>query len=306
MRPDAVLRFLAGHVCSPSLPFSRELSEATYVMLGAPLDVTPLVRRGTASAPSAIRMAMCNMETYDRRLDLDVDDIPLHDAGDLNLPVEVSAALRIIEEAVESIASSNMVPLILGGEHTITLGIVKGLLRTFKDLSVVVFDSHLDLRDEYPSGSKYSHATVSRRLAELLGPERVVIIGAHAFSREELVWAQKVGLRILFSESSEHDITKALDALGGKPVHLSIDVDVLDPSVVPGVSYPEPGGVSLKTLLDLITVTIRRLNVVSLDIVELVPEQDSSEVSPYYAAKILLHALYTHYYYHHLSREVKA
>jgi len=274
-------------------------------MLGAPLDITPLVRRGTASAPSAIRMAMCNMETYDKKLDLDVDDIPLHDAGDLNLPVEISAALRIIEEAVESIASSNMAPLILGGEHTITLGIVKGLLRTFKDLSVVVFDSHLDLRNEYPSGSKYSHATVSRRLAELLGPERIVIIGAHAFSREELVWAQKVGLRILFNESTKRDVADALDALRDKPVHLSIDVDVLDPSVVPGVSYPEPGGIGLRTLLDLVTITIQRLNVVSLDIVELVPEHDPSGVSPYYAAKILLHALYTHYYYYHFSQKIE-
>lgn len=271
-------------------------------MLGAPLDVTPLVRRGTAGAPNAIRVAMCNMETYDRKLDLDVDDIPLHDAGDLSLPVEVGAALKVIEEATGSIASSNMFPLILGGEHTITLGIARGLIRTFKNLCVVIFDSHLDLRDEYPAGSKYSHATISRRLAELLGAERVVIVGAHAFSREELAWAQKVGLRVLFSESTKHNFAEALKALEGMPAHVSVDIDVLDPSIVPGVSYPEPGGLDLENLLDLITITIQKLNVISFDLVELVPKQDPSEISPYYAAKILLHAVYTHYYYHHLSK----
>ncbi len=277
--------------CSVS---TTSLENALYVLAGVPLDVTSIGRRGAGEAPVTVRKAIHEMETYELSMDIDLEDVPLYDAGDIDVGTDVRRAIARVAEFVKYVVLERKHPVLVGGEHTITLGAIEGLVDRFGRVAVVIFDAHLDLRDEYPVDCKYTHATVTRRICEIVGPENVIVVGAHAFSREEVVWARREGVAIVSNPSSPK-LEEQLARLKGLVTHLSIDIDVLDPALVPGVSYPEPGGLTLNQLVTGIRRVVSLANVVSIDLVELLPPCDPTGISPFYAAKVLLAAIYAHY-----------
>ncbi|MBS7629480.1 arginase family protein, partial [Candidatus Bathyarchaeota archaeon] len=167
---------------TPFAGFTRSVDEARYVVVGIPYDRTSTYRSGSRFAPSKIREASANVETYSLRFGVDIENVPIFDAGDLNVVGDISETLRRIQLIVKEIYTRSKVSIILGGEHTITYGSLQGF---DGDVGVVDFDAHLDLRDEY-MGCRVSHATHMRRLAERFGPDRIVQVGTRAVSKEEL------------------------------------------------------------------------------------------------------------------------
>ncbi len=274
------------------------MEEAVYVFLGVPLELTNLGRKGVSEGPNAIRKALYNLETYDYHLDLDVDDLPIYDAGNVIVPIDLIDALNRVEEAANAILTFDKIGVFFGGEHLITLPLVKAETRHLDDVGVIILDAHLDARDEYPVNSRFTHATVTRRIAELLGPEKILVIGVHGASREEVKWARNSGLKVIYADQlskADTNLEESLNELKNRPLHLSVDIDVLDPSVAPGVSYPEPGGLSLQTLLHILKLIIRTGRVIAIDIVELCPQVDPTGITPYVAAKVLTHLLLNHW-----------
>jgi agmatinase len=226
----------------PFLDTTTPYGEARIAIAGAPLDLTGSYRRGTRFAPEAIRQASQYMDTYSPRTGLDMDDLSFADLGNLKLSEGVETSLSVIEEAVKSIHGSGRTPMLLGGEHTATLGV----LRALKPDLVVDFDAHLDLRDRL-MGLEMSHATFMRRAMEELD-FRLVVLGSRALSREELDFVEENPDRISMVNSTElrKDVEPSLKTARGwledaSSVYLSIDMDVLDPAVAPAVGNPSRG-----------------------------------------------------------------
>ncbi|WP_174448111.1 agmatinase [Conexivisphaera calida] len=251
------------------------------VMVGVPFDATQSYRPGARQGPSAVRYALPNMEFYSIELGRSLEDLSIGDAGDLEYTSDVVHMLRFVEEAVAELRDSGKSPAVVGGEHTITLA----SYRPFCGATLVVFDAHLDMRDEI-YGLKTSHATFLRRLLESCSVE-LLHIGGRAFSDEELEFARSRGLKIYTSQ----DLDGAREALSGlsrsDSVYVSLDLDVLDPAFAPGVGNPEPGGLSSSELLQLIA-SLDGVSLVGFDVVELSPPYDPSGVTSAIAAKALL------------------
>ena len=181
----------------PFSGYSRDFEQARYVVLGFPYDRTSTYRSGSALAPAAIREASANIETYSLRSNIDVEDLGICDVGDLDVVDDVSETLRRLELSVRDVHNAGKIPLLIGGEHTLTYGSVRGL---GGDVAVVDFDAHLDLRDEY-MGARLSHTTYMRRLAEEIGAERIVEVGTRAVSKDELRYAKDA--RVTFYSTLE-------------------------------------------------------------------------------------------------------
>lgn len=261
------LRFLAAN---------RPLSEAKAVVLGVPLERTVSFRGGPTQAPSAIRLASDSVESYSAIFGADLVDIGVCDLGDLDVHAPLSQVLATLEREVEKLVSAGKFPILLGGEHTISLGAVRGAKRAMGKLQLLALDAHSDLREEY-QGERVCHATVLRRCQEEV--ENLVIVGARSFfggEVEEPVFAQP------------HELPGRLDP--GLPLWLSLDLDALDPSLCPGVTNPEPGGLSYHQVIEVFR-ALRGLGVVGMDLVELAPPYDPSWVSAITAAKLVIEAI---------------
>lgn len=250
------------------LAASASRSEAEVVLFGAPFDGTSTFRPGSRFGPGALRFWSEVLETYSPSLDLDLSELRLADAGDLELPVAgwLDAA-RAIRGAVADIARSGAVPVMLGGEHLVTLAAVEALLPLYPDLVVLHLDAHLDLRASY-QGVELSHATVMRRVMDLVGPERLAQWGPRSGSREE--WLLARGERTLVSGPDE-----MVRRAGNSPVYLSLDLDVLDPSVMPDTGTPEPGGLTFRELESCLSL-FRGLFIAGADVVEYCPVSGSA------------------------------
>ena len=273
------------------LDVSRTPEEARYLVFGAPMDLTGTYRRGSRFAPIAIRRASQYMESYSPRSDLDGDEVPICDLGDLLGGEDVEEWMDQIEALLREVSGSKKVPIMLGGEHTITLGAA----RAFKEAAIVSFDAHLDLRDEFLE-RRVSHATFLRRADEEREKGTVLILGARALSREEISYAGEREIRyIAMKEIREHGVRETLEkVLGfipeGTRLYLTVDMDVLDPSEAPAVCNPAPEGVSMTDLLDLLHGLCVRRRVLGLDLCEVTPYYDSGLTS-IQAAKVLLEAI---------------
>ena len=256
--------------------------EARLVMFGAPFDGTSSYRPGSRFAGSAIRNESYGIETYSPYLEKDLADFPVFDAGELDLPIgNACEALERIEEAVSEIISDDKIPLMIGGEHLVTLGSVRALAKKYPDLNIVHFDAHADLRDDY-LGEKLSHATVIRRCHELI-KGKVYQFGIRSMTGEEDLWARE---NVVQRKYDFKTLDEVISGLRGKPVYLTIDLDVLDPSIFPGTGTPEPGGVSFVDLISAVHHTAG-LNIVGCDVNELAPHYDSSGVSTIVACKVI-------------------
>jgi agmatinase len=267
----------------PTVPFlsSRIQDPIGVVLAGLPLDLTESFRSGTADGPRSIREVSDVLESYSPNLDRDLEDVGLRDLGDLVLDnLELRQALRAIGTFVATMPASGL-PIFLGGEHTVTLPLVRALAARHSGLRVLQVDAHADLIHEF-RGRSVCHATVFRRIAELIGPKSLVQVGIRSGTREELLYARE----LLHSSSELYLPGSVREMLASGPVYVSIDIDVLDPSVAPGTGCPEPGGFGFADLMDFLY-SLRGLPVVAVDLVEVAPRHDPSGVTSVVAAKIV-------------------
>lgn len=260
-----------------------EYADADIVMFGAPFDSTTSYRPGTRFASSAIRNESFGLETYSPYQDKDLTDYQIYDGGDLELPFgDPKDALRQIEEYVDTVLADEKIPLMVGGEHLVTLGAVRSAVKKYEDLHIVHFDAHADLREEY-LGVTLSHATVLHRCHDLVGDNKIYQFGIRSGDREEFRWGKDHVTTCKFNFDT---LDEVVEKLKGKPVYFTLDLDVLDPSVFPGTGTPEAGGVTFMELLEAIK-KVSALSVVALDMNELSPVYDQTGASTAVACKIL-------------------
>lgn len=264
--------------------FDKPYHKASIVYFGVPFDGTASFKKGSFYGPSAIREDSYGLETYSPYQDLDLEvDTKVIDVGDLDLKgLGTKEVLDKIYEFTNNLVEDNKIPFMVGGEHLVSFPSVKALKEKYDNLVVVHFDAHMDLRYEY-EGEKLSHATVMRRIYELVGEGAIYQFGIRSGTKEEFIFSKEKCISKLFDVSGTK---KLAEIIKDKPVYLSIDLDVLDPSILSGTGTQEPGGVSFKELLDSI-LSLEDLNIVGLDVVELAPNLDSSGVSTACACKIV-------------------
>ena len=257
--------------------------EASTVIFGAPFDSTTSYRPGTRFASKTMRAESFGLETYSPYQDKDLTDIAVFDGGDLELPFgSPEQALADIEQCAGEILDAGKRPLMIGGEHLVTLGAVRAAVKRYPRLHIVHFDAHADLRDDY-LGQTLSHATVLHRCWDLVGDGRIFQFGIRSGDREEFLWGKGHVSTRRFDFEGLEDCVQSLE---GEPVYFTIDLDVLDPSVFPGTGTPEAGGVTFPQLLEAM-LTVSQLHVVACDINELSPPYDPSGVSTAVACKVL-------------------
>lgn len=262
-----------------------DYNEANIVLFGVPFDSTTSYRPGTRFGSQAIRNESYGLETYSPYQDKDLTDYKIFDSGDLELAIgDTEAVLTAISERTRTILDDGKLPFMIGGEHLVTLGAVREVANQYKDLHIVHFDAHADLREDY-LGVKLSHACVLRRCWEIVGDDRIYQFGIRSGDREEFRWAEKRHVNMQKYDFS--GLSEVIEKLQGKPVYFTIDLDVLDPSVFPGTGTPEAGGVNFKELLQAVTWVAGCLNIVGCDVNELSPTYDPSGVSTAVAGKVI-------------------
>lgn len=261
----------------------NEYDESSIVVYGAPFDATTSFRPGTRFASQAMRPDSYGLETYSLYQDKDLEDYKYFDGGDLELPFgNPEKALEIIEEFATKILDDKKIPCMIGGEHLVTLGNIRAFSKKFDDLYIIHFDAHADLREDY-MGEKLSHACVIKRAWDILGDGKIYQFGIRSGDRDEVyngrghVYTRNFDLETL---------PEIVNKLKGKNVYVTIDLDVLDPSIFPGTGTPEPGGITFKEIIEGIK-TFKDLNIVGFDINELAPHYDQSGVSTAVACKVL-------------------
>ena len=261
----------------------NEYGESGIVVFGAPFDSTTSFRPGTRFASRTMRGESYGLETYSPYQDKDLEDHSIFDGGDLELCFgDTEKALAAIESYTTRVLRDNKRPVMIGGEHLVTLGAVRAVARKYPDLHVVHFDAHADLRDDY-LGSTLSHATVLHRVWDIIGDGRIYQFGIRSGERSEFQWGND---HVTTQKFNFKGLAEVVEKLQGQPVYFTLDLDVLDPSVFPGTGTPEPGGVSFMELLEAIQ-QVSQLNLVGCDINELSPVYDQSGASTAVACKVL-------------------
>ena len=259
--------------------------EAEMVIFGAPFDSTTSCRPGARFGSSAIRHESFGLETYSPYQDEELTDYTVFDSGDLELCFGSSKeALKDIEERTDIILNDGKFPLMIGGEHLVTLGAVRGVLKKHPDLHIIHFDAHADLRQEY-LGMELSHACVLRRCHDLIGDGRIHQFCIRSGEKAEFDFAKEHTDMHRFSFDGLEDLVERLRK-EQVPVYFTIDLDCLDPSCFPGTGTPEAGGVSFQELLQAILL-VARTNVVAADVNELAPMLDASGASTAMACKVV-------------------
>ena len=259
--------------------------DAKIVIFGAPFDSTTSFRPGARFGSAAIRHESFGIETWSPYQEKDLTRYPIFDAGDLELCFgSAESALADIEAREREILDSGKLPLLLGGEHLVTLGAVRAAAEKYPDLHIVHFDSHADLRDDY-LGARLSHACVMRRCYDILGDDRIHQFCIRSGDREEFRFATMHTELHRFGFDGLEECCEKL-AAAKVPVYFTIDLDCLDPSCFPGTGTPEAGGVFFPRLLDAI-LTVGQTNVVAADLTELAPMLDPSGMSTAMACKVL-------------------
>jgi agmatinase len=261
--------------------------DAKIALFGAPFDSTASFRPGARFAPQAMRTDSAAIETFSPYLNRDLRDTAVFDAGDLELPFGSAArALEEIERFCDKIYGGGKIPAMIGGEHLVTLGAVRAAAKKHRGLAVIHFDAHADMRGDY-IGEKLSHATVIRRVWELVGDGSVFQFGIRSGCKEEFEWGLKHVSTERFTASR---VSETAETLKDRPVYVTIDLDVLDPSEFPGTGTPEAGGFSFGELLESVE-ACAELNITGFDLCELSPHYDASGISTAAACKTLRETL---------------
>jgi len=250
--------------------FGKPIEAARYAIFGVPFDATVTYRSGQRFAPASVRTASAQLETMSPRFGIDLEDVGITDIGDVGVSLNVEEALQGAREAVGRLVGLGKIPVCIGGEHTVTMGVLQGL----RCRSLLVFDAHLDLRDQF-MGLRLCHASWLRRTIDAKLAERALVIGARAFCKEELQYASgrvhyitPLDLRSGKGRGELEDFLK--DA--GK-LYISVDMDAFDPAYAPGVGNPEPDGLSVSEVYSLLE-SIRSGEIIGFDAVEVTPPFD--------------------------------
>jgi len=261
---------------------TEDFNQADCVMVGLPYDGTCSYRPGTRFAPEQIRIASYGLETYSPLQDKDLENISFFDAGEIDFPLgNRENTLELIEKATTEVLNSNKKWLGIGGEHLVTLPAVKAYFKKFPNLKIVHFDAHADLRQDY-LGEELSHACVMRRISEFIKPENIVQIGIRSGTQDEFHWMKEKSTLVTAQEA----FSKKIKIWENSPIFITLDIDVLDPSVLSGTGTPEPGGMTYKELMSWLLL-MKKSNIVGADLLELSPQYDTSGVSTITAAKII-------------------
>lgn len=257
---------------------NEDYKSSEIIMLGMPFDGTVSYRPGSRFAPEMIRLASWGLETYSPYSEKDLEDVNFHDIGDLEFPLgNTYKSLELIKDNVEQIYSDNKKVFGIGGEHLVTLPTIQAISKFYKNLVVVHFDAHTDLRQEY-LGEEMSHSAVLYHIGKLIGFENIKQIGIRSGMKEEFDLMKKYNTRLDFPEQ--------LSKLKNKNVFVTVDLDVLDPSIMSGTGTPEAGGFTFDGLMDWFR-QLKGLNIIGADVVELAPHYDASGVSTAIASKVI-------------------
>lgn len=256
-----------------------EYRKARYAIFGVPFDRTSSYRAGSRQAPDAMRRASENFESYNPYFDIDLAELPIHDAGNLEVYATVDDTLRDLYYDVRRFVKDGKIPVMMGGEHSLTYSCVKACSRD-TDLGIVVLDAHLDLRDEF-EGIKYSHACVSRHIIEEI-TDNYVSIGVRSGPKEEWNFAKENGLMYYTPEDVsdigvENIIRNTMERLGTENIYLSLDMDALDPAYAPGLGTPEPFGLQSTEVRDLVRGFAPYA--IGFDVMEISPVFDSGQTA---------------------------
>ncbi|WP_071393249.1 agmatinase [Bacillus tuaregi] len=274
----------SGNVFIKSHP---SYEESQVVIYGMPMDWTVSYRPGSRFGPARIREVSIGIEEYSPYLDKDLADLKYFDAGDMPLPFgNAQKSLDLIEEYVDSLLADDKFPLGMGGEHLVSWPVIKAMYKKYPDLAIIHMDAHTDLRENY-EGEPLSHSTPIRKACNLIGPTNVYSFGIRSGMKEEFEWAKEVGMHI-----SKFDVHKPLQEvlpkLAGRPVYVTIDIDVLDPAHAPGTGTVDAGGITSRELLASIhEIAHSDVKVVGADLVEVAPIYDHSEQTVNTASKLL-------------------
>ncbi|ASA97108.1 MULTISPECIES: agmatinase [Anoxybacillus] len=274
----------SGNVFIKSHP---NFEESQAVIYGMPMDWTVSYRPGSRFGPARIREVSIGLEEYSPYLDRELDEVKYFDAGDIPLPFgNAQRSLDMIEQFVDRILEAGKFPLGLGGEHLVSWPVMKAVYKKYPDLAIIHMDAHTDLREHY-EGEPLSHSTPIRKIAELIGPKNVYSFGIRSGMKEEFEWAKENGMYIAKFDVLE-PLKEVLPTLAGRPVYVTIDIDVLDPAHAPGTGTVDAGGITSKELLAAIHAIARSdVRVVGADLVEVAPVYDHSEQTANTASKLV-------------------
>lgn len=266
-------------------PDDADYENAKFVVLPIPFDSTTSYRPGTRDGPAAIITASAQMEDYDIEIGIDASQSGIHTAPELIPDLSSTKAfINQVERLTNQVSSDGKIPVLLGGEHTITLGSVTALANRFADFAVLYFDAHGDMRNKY-MGTKIGHASVARRLLEICP---VVHAGVRTLSFEEAKFIEDQKLNTQFWPAKRHldEYTQCIIDSLPETIYISIDLDVLDPSIMAAVGTPEPGGMLWHELITILRRVCSERDVVGFDVVELSPGE-GPESCAYTAAKLV-------------------
>lgn len=266
------------------IDFDFSYQEAKVVFWGLPFDGTSSFRPGSRFAPPEVRKISYSLESYSPYSDKRISDCMVHDAGDLELPVgNTQKVLQFIERKASDFLTDNKKMISCGGEHLVTLPLVKSYLSKYDDLILIQFDAHTDLREE-SLGERYTHGTVIRRIAELISPARIYQFGIRSGEQDEFEFGYR---QTNFHPFGLSDFSSAIKQIPpNAAIYVTLDLDILDPAFCPGTGTPEPGGITFTELLNAVLL-LRSHNIVGIDVVELAPDYDSSGISSVAAAKLI-------------------
>lgn len=257
---------------------NENYESSDIVMLGLPFDGTVSYRSGSRFAPEQIRLASWGLEEYSPVFDKHLEDVNFHDAGDLEFPLgNTYKSLELIEKNVEEIYKDGKKVFGIGGEHLVTLPEIKAVSKFYDNLAIVHFDAHTDLREEY-LGEEMSHSAVIRHASKIVGPENIKQIGIRSGMKDEWEFMKKHNT--LISDYS------GLDCLEDKKIFVTVDLDCLDPSIMPGTGTPESGGMQFNELIGWFKY-LKNFDIIGADVVELAPDYDASGVSTAVATKVI-------------------
>jgi agmatinase len=281
------MRFDETYAGNVFIGASNNLEESTAVLYGMPMDWTVSFRPGARFGPSRIRESSLVHEEYSHYLERELTEIKYYDAGDIPLAFgNPEKSIQQIGDFVSQVLALGKVPIGMGGEHLVTWPVVEQVAKKYPDLAVLHFDGHADLRTDY-EGEIYSHATPLYKISKLIGGENVYQFGIRSMTKEEVAYTKTAGIHFFPFDVLE-PLQQVLPTLAGRPVYITIDIDVLDPAHAPGTGTPEPGGITTRELLSSIYAIAKSdVEVVGADLVEIAPAYDPTEKTPITAAKII-------------------
>ncbi len=255
---------------------TSDYATADYVIFGVPFDNTSSYRKGSRLAPNSIRVAYDNLESYEVNYGIDFGDCHIIDQGDLPAYEDVNYTLSEVEDVTRLIFNDKKIPVMLGGEHSITVGAIRNL----KDIDMIIIDAHSDFRDSYFE-NKFNHACVTRRALEMLGPDRIISIGTRSTSKEEIEYEGYKKVRFVSANEVRSkgikNIINEIKSRFDKNIYFSIDMDGIDPAYAPGVGTPEPYGLSANDVRE--TINAFADKIIGFDIVEITPLYDNGNTS---------------------------